>query len=449
MTAGVLVMVACIPVCLSLFDNDTEIAWQLWGCMVIGLVSGVLVGIITEYTTSDIFEPTQSIARASDTGPATVIIRGFGVGMVSTCGPGIILAMAALACSSMQGAYGVSIAACGMLSTLGITLATDAYGPVADNAGGIAEMAGLPHTVRETTDALDALGNTTAATGKGFAIGSALLITLALVSAFTEQNPRVNADGVLAPMVLNMTDAGTLAGGLIGSMLPFLFAALTMFAVEKAAGALIVEVRRQFRTIPGLREGQEGVRPDSAACVAICTAAAVREMVVPALIACLSPIVFGFTFGAEFLGGLLVGSIFSGFFLGTTMANAGGAWDNAKKYTERGSLGEGKLKGSDAHKATVVGDTVGDPFKDTSGPSLNILSKLMAHLALMISGKIGFGFDKWETGLLCWAVSLVIAAVTYHWYWNDIKKEEEARRQLDNPVNAQDNLAADQFATRQ
>lgn len=449
MTSGLIVIVACIPVCLELFDMDKDIAWELWGCMVIGLVAGVLVGAITEFTTSDIFFPTQSIARASDTGPATVIIRGFGVGMVSTVGPGCVLAMAALACSTMQGAYGVSIAACGMLSTLGITLATDAYGPVADNAGGIAEMAELDPRVRETTDALDALGNTTAATGKGFAIGSALLITLALVSAFTEENPVQDANGNQVPMTLDMTDAGTLSGGLIGAMLPYLFAAMTMFAVEKAAAALIVEVRRQFRTIKGLREGAEGVRPDSSTCVAICTSAAVREMVAPAYIAIISPIVFGFTFGAEFLGGVLVGSIFSGFFLGTTMANAGGAWDNAKKYTERGALGEGKLKGSDAHKATVVGDTVGDPFKDTSGPALNILSKLMAHLSLMISGKMAFGFEKYETGLWLWLVAIVVGVALYYWYNNSLRKEEEERAKLDEAGGQeQEMLDAAEFATR-
>jgi H(+)-translocating pyrophosphatase len=437
MVSGIAVLGTTIPICLTLFNNDTQIGWELWGCCTIGLVSGVMVGYITEYTTSDVSRPTQTIAEAAETGPATVIIRGFGVGMVSTCGPGIVLAMASLVTARMQGPYGVAIAAIGMLSTLGITLATDAYGPVADNAGGIAEMAELPEEVRETTDALDALGNTTAATGKGFAIGSALLITLALVSAFVDEN--IDDDG--NKMILDMTDELTLAGGLIGAMLPFLFGAMTMFAVEKSARALIIEVRRQFREVPGLREGKPGVKPDSQTCVAICTGAAIREMIPPGIIACLAPLCFGFTFGAEFLGGMLIGSIFSGFFLGTTMANAGGAWDNAKKYCERGALNDPQAginnrgKGSDWHKATVVGDTVGDPFKDTSGPALNILSKLMAHLSLIISGELKFGFDNWWIGIIIFGVSFLIAGVVYIWYEKELEREFEKNAELDQAVN--------------
>jgi K(+)-stimulated pyrophosphate-energized sodium pump len=432
LSAGILVLAVTIPICLNLFNEDTTIAWELWGCSTIGLVSGVLVGWVTEYTTSDVSRPTQTIAEAAETGPATVIIRGFGVGMISTCGPGFILAMAALVTARMQGPYGVAIAAIGMLSTLGITLATDAYGPVADNAGGIAEMAELDERVRDNTDALDALGNTTAATGKGFAIGSALLITLALVSTFVDEN--IDDDG--NKMILDMTDELTLAGGLIGAMLPFLFGAMTMFAVEKSARALIIEVRRQFREIDGLREGREGVVPQSQECVAICTAAAIREMIPPGLIACLAPLCFGFTFGAEFLGGMLIGSIFSGFFLGTTMANAGGAWDNAKKYCERGALNDpdqgitDRGKGSAWHKAVVVGDTVGDPFKDTSGPALNILSKLMAHLSLIISGELKFGFDNWYIGIIIFGVSFVIAGITFVWYEREIEKEQQATEKL-------------------
>lgn len=411
--AATLVAICCAFICYNIFDLDTKSGWELFACTMVGLISGIVVGNFTEYTTSDAYYPTRSIAtRGARTGPATVIIRGFGLGMISTIVPGIVLAGAALVCAELQGPYGVSIAAIGMLSTLGITLATDAYGPVADNAGGIAEMSpDLPEEVRERTDLLDALGNTTAATGKGFAIGSALLITLALISTFTTET-NINID---------MTDRLALAGGIIGALLPFLFAALTMYAVGSSAEELIVEVRRQFRENPDLLKDPKDVegdppKADYKGCVEICTYAALREMILPGIIAVMAPIAFGFTFGSKFLGGILVGSILSGFFLGISMANAGGAWDNAKKFVERGEVvekGKIKKKGSEWHAAVVVGDTVGDPFKDTSGPALNILSKLMSHLSLIISGSIGKEFESWETGVAIWAIMAVCFVIAY------------------------------------
>jgi len=416
LVAAVLVAICCAVVCYLIFDLDTKSAWELFGCSMIGLVSGIIVGNFTEYTTSDAYYPTRSIAtRGARTGPATVIIRGFGLGMISTIVPGLVLAGAALVCAELQGPYGVSIAAIGMLSTLGITLATDAYGPVADNAGGIAEMSDLPSEVRERTDLLDALGNTTAATGKGFAIGSALLITLALISTFTTETH----------IQIDMTDRLALAGGIVGALLPFLFAALTMYAVGSSAEELIIEVRRQFRENPDLLKDSDEIdgpppKADYKGCVEICTYAALREMILPGIIAVMAPIAFGFTFGSKFLGGILVGSIFSGFFLGISMANAGGAWDNAKKFVERGEVVEKGMvmkKGTEWHAAAVVGDTVGDPFKDTSGPALNILSKLMSHLSLIISGSIGKEFESWEVGVIIWALMLVLSVVAYAVVW--------------------------------
>lgn len=418
--SAVLVIIASGVICYYIFDRELKSGVELFACTMVGLFAGIIVGNFTEYTTSDAYYPTRSIAtRGARTGPATVIIRGFGLGMISTIVPGVVLAGSALVCAELQGPYGVAIAAIGMLSTLGITLATDAYGPVADNAGGIAEMAELPPEVRERTDALDALGNTTAATGKGFAIGSALLITLALISTFTTETH----------ITIDMTDRLALAGGIIGALLPFLFAALTMYAVGASAEELIVEVRRQFRENPDLlkkwpedfevdAQGNPPPRPeaDYKGCVEICTYAALKEMILPGVIAVMAPIAFGFTFGSKFLGGILVGSILSGFFLGISMANAGGAWDNAKKFVERGDVVEkGKImqKGSDWHAAVVVGDTVGDPFKDTSGPALNILSKLMSHLSLIISGAIGKEFETYEAGLIIWAVLAVGGLIAY------------------------------------
>ena len=347
--------------------------WQLWGAVAVGLGAGVIIGVSTEYYTSYEYKPTKGIAARSVTGPATVIISGFATGMLSTVIPLIVIAAAVLGAHELAGLYGIAIAAVGMLSTLGITLATDAYGPVADNAGAIAEQAHLDPEVRERTDALDSLGNTTAATGKGFAIGSAVLTSLALMAAYA------NIVGLEA---INLLEVSTLVGLLIGALMPFVFSALTMEAVGRAAQDMVEEVRRQFNEIPGLREGKEGVRAEYARCVDISTKGALREMIIPGLLAVIVPIVVGIIpfLGKEAVGGLLIGAISAGALLAITMANSGGAWDNAKKYIEAGAHGG---KGTNEHAATVVGDTVGDPFKDTSGPSLNILIKLMSIVAVV------------------------------------------------------------------
>ncbi len=359
---------------------------QYFLAIIVGLVAGNAIAYFTEYYTSYTEKPTRSIADATETGPATTIIQGMSVGMFSTAGPVITVAIATLLSlwlgiqadqTITAGLYAVALAGVGMLSTLGVTLATDAYGPVADNAGGIAEMAHLPAEVRARTDALDSLGNTTAATGKGFAIGSAVLTALALLAAYM-QAAGIESLDFLSPTVI--------PGLFIGSMLPFLFAAMTMTAVSKAAKEIVLEVRRQFKEIPGLMEGTG--KPDYATCVDISTRSALREMVLPGVLAVASPIAIGLILGEKGLAGMLIGATSAGFLLAVMMANAGGAWDNAKKYIETGELGG---KGSAAHKAAVVGDTVGDPFKDTSGPSLNILIKLMSIVALVFAGAFGSG----------------------------------------------------------
>ena len=348
-----------------------DLPFALFWVVLTGLVVGQVIGTGTEYFTAYEYRPTRWIAAQALTGPASVIIGGMAVGMLSVIIPAIAVVVGIFVANELAGLYGVALAGVGMLSTLGITLATDAYGPVADNAGGIAEQAHLSPEVRERTDALDALGNTTAATGKGFAIGSAVLTALALGATYAQ---------VTQLDSLELTNAQVLIGLLIGATLPFIFSGLAMQAVGAAANSMIVEVRRQFREIPGLLEGRPGVEPDAARAVDISTQAALRAMILPGTLAIVAPIAVGALLGAEALGGLLMGSVASGFLLALMMANAGGAWDNAKKYIEIGHHGG---KGSPAHAAAVTGDTVGDPFKDTAGPSMNILLKLMAIVAVI------------------------------------------------------------------
>ena len=388
------------------------LSYWICGSVIVGLATGIIIGKATEYYTSHAYKPTQDIAKSSETGPATVIIKGIGTGMISTAIPvltivaGIILSFLFAAefsfANMSMGLYGVGIAAVGMLSTLGITLATDAYGPIADNAGGNAEMSQLGEEVRHRTDALDALGNTTAATGKGFAIGSAALTGLALIASYIEEikigllrmgeevlkigdNVVRTADATLTDFMnyydVTLMNPKVLSGIFIGSMMAFVFCGLTMNAVGRAAQKMVNEVRRQFREIKGIMAG-EG-EPDYAKCVEISTKGAQHEMVFPSLLAIIIPIVMGLIFGVSGVIGLLAGGLGTGFVLAIFMANSGGAWDNAKKYIEEGNLGG---KGSDNHKATVIGDTVGDPFKDTSGPSLNILIKLMSMVAIVMAG---------------------------------------------------------------
>ena len=366
--AGILALAAT-----ALVINVLDLPFELFWVVVTGLVVGQVIGTATEYFTSYENKPTQWIAKQSETGAGSVVIAGIAMGLLSTVIPAFAIVSGILIADELAGLYGVALAAVGMLSTLGITLATDAYGPVADNAGGIAEQGHLDPEVRERTDALDALGNTTAATGKGFAIGSAVLTALALMVVYVTVTD-------IDPADLSIIEPQVLVGMIVGGMLPFLFAALTMQAVGTAANAMIVEVRRQFREIPGLREGKEGVKPDAARAVDISTQGALKAMFLPGLIAVVSPILVGALVSAEALGGLLIGSIVSGFLLAIFMANAGGAWDNAKKYVELGHHGG---KGTDAHAAAVAGDTVGDPFKDTSGPAINILLKLMAVVSVI------------------------------------------------------------------
>jgi K(+)-stimulated pyrophosphate-energized sodium pump len=387
----------------------------IWGSIVVGLITGIVIGKVTEYFTSQEFAPTKGIAQSAGTGPATVIISGLGTGMLSTVVPvlAVVIGTALSYCfaagswhftpdSMAMGLYGVGIAAVGMLSTLGITLATDAYGPIADNAGGNAEMAGLGPEVRKRTDALDSLGNTTAATGKGFAIGSAALTALALLASYVEElkiamlhagQTTMDVAGRAVPIItatltqfmnhfdVNLMNPKVILGVFLGSMMSFVFCGLTINAVGRAAGRMVEEVRRQFKAKPGILAGTD--MPDYARCVAISTAGAQREMVIPSLLAVVAPILVGLLFGVPGVFGLLGGGLSTGFVLAVFMANSGGAWDNAKKFIEEGHLGG---KGSSAHKAAVIGDTVGDPFKDTAGPSLNILIKLMSMVSIVTAG---------------------------------------------------------------
>ena len=412
-TAAALIAVATFLILWLLrIDNWVGVGFSV----VSGLAAGVVIGQATEYYTSQSFRPTQDISRSSQTGAATVIIKGIGTGMISTCVPVLTISTAILlsylcgngfdmsmsAHSIQTGLYGIGIAAVGMLSTLGITLATDAYGPIADNAGGNAEMSGLGEEVRRRTDALDALGNTTAATGKGFAIGSAALTALALLASYIEEvkiamhrvgdtmtsvgGQTIDAAQATIPdfmnfFQVNLMNPKVLVGAFVGAMAAFLFCGLTMGAVGRAAARMVEEVRRQFREIPGILDGTG--TPDYGRCVEISTLSAQHEMVVPSLLAIVIPIVVGLLLGVAGVLGLLVGGLAAGFTLAVFMANAGGAWDNAKKYVEEGHFGG---KGSDCHKATIVGDTVGDPFKDTSGPSLNILIKLMSMVSIVMAG---------------------------------------------------------------
>ncbi|SKA77320.1 K(+)-stimulated pyrophosphate-energized sodium pump [Caloramator quimbayensis] len=389
-SAGLIVIISYFLVTSILGKENIGVYFAI----LIGLLAGIIIGLSTEYFTSDSYKPTKELAGTSLTGPATIIIGGLSLGMLSTIVPVVVVAVAVLASyflsggteSFNKGIYGVAISAVGMLSTLGITLATDAYGPVADNAGGIAEMAHLPEHVRERTDALDSLGNTTAATGKGFAIGSAALTALALIAAYKDEvDLIVKKEGLSFNMDLSILNPTVLIGLFIGGMLPFLFSSMTMKAVGRAAQNIVFEVRRQFKEIKGLKEGKQGVKPDYAKCVDICTRGAQKEMIMPALLAIIVPIIVGLTIGVNGVAGMLAGSTVTGFVLAIMMANSGGAWDNAKKYIEAGNHGG---KGSDSHKAAVVGDTVGDPFKDTSGPSLNILIKLVSMVSVVFASLV-------------------------------------------------------------
>lgn len=365
--ANIATIALAAPIIYYLIPGNFSVFWA----MVVGLIAGVIISFSTEYFTASRYKPVQRIAKAAETGPATAIISGLAVGMISTVVPVLVVSAAILTSYNLAGLFGIAIAAIGMLASLGITLATDTYGPIADNAAGIAEMAGLGKETRERAELLDAVGNSTAAIGKGFSVSAAALIALVLLISFAE---------IVDLQVVNLLDAKVIVGMMMGGLLPFVFAALTMQSVGKAAFQMVQEVRRQFREIPGLLAGTG--KPDYKQCVAISTQAALKEMMLPGILSIILPIVVGFGLGAPALAGFLASSMIVGFLMAIFMANAGGAWDNAKKYIEAGNLGG---KGSDVHKAAVVGDTVGDPFKDTSGPAVNILIKVVATASIVIA----------------------------------------------------------------
>lgn len=385
--SAILIAIVSFPLVYYILGSDN---WAVYFAILAGLISGVLIGQSTEYFTSDSYKPTKNLAATSETGTATIIIGGLSVGMLSTLIPIIIISVCVLvayfvsggASSVSMGLYGIALAAVGMLSTLGITLATDAYGPVADNAGGIAEMSGLEPEVRQRTDALDSLGNTTAATGKGFAIGSAALTALALMASYIDKVKTIEG-GAEKVADLSINNPTVLTGLFIGACLPFVFAALTMNSVGRAAQSVVKEVRRQFREITGLMDGK--AEADYASCVDLCTKSSLREMILPTIIAIVVPVIVGLVLGCTGVVGMLAGATVSGFLLAVFMSNSGGAWDNAKKYIESGVHGG---KGSENHKAAVVGDTVGDPFKDTSGPSINILIKLLSMVSIVFAALV-------------------------------------------------------------
>lgn len=381
--SGVLFAICAFPVLYFTIGGSDNRYLGFYFAIIVGLIAGILIGLFTEYMTSDTYGPTKKLASKSETGTATVIIGGLSLGLVSVAGPILIIAAAIIGAyllpgGGKNGLLGIALAAVGMLSTLGITLATDAYGPVADNAGGIAEMAGKPEIVRQRTDALDSLGNTTAATGKGFAIGSAALTALALIVSYKDD--LINVLKLKeSDLIFDLTNPCVLVGLFIGAMLPFVFSALTMNSVGSAAQKVVIEVRRQFREIKGLLDGK--AKPDYRSCVDICAKSALRNMIAPALLAVLTPVAVSILLGYMGVVGMLMGAMIAGFLLAIMMSNSGGAWDNAKKYIEGGNHGG---KGSDSHKAAVVGDTVGDPLKDTSGPSINILIKLLSVVSITV-----------------------------------------------------------------
>lgn len=385
--SAIAIAVLSLPLIYFVLGKDN---WKIYFAILAGLLAGVLIGKATEYYTSDCYKPTKNLAATSETGTATIIIGGLSVGMLSTLIPIVIVAVCVLvaffvsdgAKNASQGLYGIALSAVGMLSTLGITLATDAYGPVADNAGGIAEMSGLEKEVRERTDALDSLGNTTAATGKGFAIGSAALTALALMASYIDKVSGIEG-GAAKIADLSITNPTVLTGLFIGACLPFVFAAITMNSVGRAAQSVVKEVRRQFKEITGLMDGK--AEADYASCVDLCTKASLHEMILPTVVAVVVPLVVGLILGPTGVVGMLAGATASGFLMAVFMSNSGGAWDNAKKYIESGVHGG---KGSENHKAAVVGDTVGDPFKDTSGPSINILIKLLSMVSIVFAAVV-------------------------------------------------------------